>query len=183
MIRRGAKHHDRRKGPLGVVAHALVHELIGDGRPKRRDQQRVAIGRSLCRCPRADIAVGARTILHDELLAQRIGESGRHRARENVGADAGREWQDHRHRTRGPGIGGERRCRRDKACCRDPNGSALDQAGLHLQWRTTAVPPRYCRLCNGIATRPMSHQYRSGGPDWTGRNDAGLTFRWLRPGI
>jgi hypothetical protein len=110
--RRGAQQHDRRKGALGVVAHGLVHKLVGDDRAECRNQEGVTIGGGFRRRTSADISVGARAILHDELLAERVAHSGCHRAGDDVGADAGRERTDHCHRAGRPRIGGERRRRR-----------------------------------------------------------------------
>jgi hypothetical protein len=88
-LRADAKPCDGREIVERVEGKPAVEVRIGDEGRVRRDQQRVAVGRGLGHGFGADLAGGARLVLHHHLLAQAFREPLRQRARKNVG-DAAR---------------------------------------------------------------------------------------------
>ena len=81
----------------------------------RHHQQRVAVGRGLGRHVGADAAAGARPVLDNDLLAQRLAELLGGHARQDVGRLAGRGRDDDAQRLGRPSLwarDGEGKCER-----------------------------------------------------------------------
>ncbi len=92
------------KSLLRVVGHLAVQRLVDAVRAHGAHQQRVAVRRRLGHDVGADVAAGAGAVLHDELLAEGLGQFGRQRARQDVGGAAGGEGHHDAHRLGGPGA-------------------------------------------------------------------------------
>ena len=93
----GGIHHEhahredaaRHGSEIALVARARVERGIDGDRRVRAHEEGVAVARRARHGLRADRAACAGAILHDELLAQRIGERLREEPREGVCAAAG----------------------------------------------------------------------------------------------
>ena len=92
---------DRDERGLGVERHPGVEKWIGGQDAGRRHQQRVTVGFRLRDRVGAHIAAGARPVLDDHRLPERLGDFIADRAREHVGKPAGRERRDQADRLAG----------------------------------------------------------------------------------
>jgi len=106
--RRNGRMHDQHVGRMAdepEVAEALErvvarlrHDVrIDRHRARRREQQRVAVGRRAGRRFRADRPTGARAVVDDELHAEGFGQLLRDVARHDVGRATGRKRHDGAH--------------------------------------------------------------------------------------
>ncbi|MNQ84356.1 hypothetical protein D3C85_994820 [compost metagenome] len=80
-----------------VVGQLGVDGLIDGVRADRAHQQGVAIGRGARGFRRADVAAGARLVVHHHGLVPALAQFGRHHARGDVGGAAGGEGHDDLH--------------------------------------------------------------------------------------
>ena len=108
-----ADHGDGREGLVRVERHLGVEELVDRQDAGRGQQQRVAVGLGLGHDLRADIAAGARLVVDDDLLAQRLLQAGLDRPRQHVGDAARRERRHDAHRLRWIGLRASRRRQQD----------------------------------------------------------------------
>jgi hypothetical protein len=69
---------------------------------RKREQERVAVGRSVRRLLGAERAAGAAAVFNDHLLAQGIAQPALHDAGDDVGAAARRVRNDEAYRLAGP---------------------------------------------------------------------------------
>jgi len=94
---------DRREVARDVERQLLVDHGV-DGEAGRAQEQRVAVGRRLRRDFGADDARGARAIVHDYLLAERVADRFRQDACIDVGAPTRRKRHDEPDRSFGIAI-------------------------------------------------------------------------------
>jgi hypothetical protein len=93
---RGLRNQDNRHEILlRIERQSLRHELVERDRPRRREQDRIAVGRRLGGRGSSDIAGGAGPVVNHDLLAELLGELDAERSRQHVGGAAGRERHDH----------------------------------------------------------------------------------------
>jgi hypothetical protein len=90
-------------------------------------QQRVAVRRRIRRLGDADIAARAADVLDIKILVERLGQVVRQQAPHDVDDAAGRERDDHLHRSRGIAVGRNslcagRRCGRQHDRAEDEQG-------------------------------------------------------------
>ncbi len=95
---------------LDAVIRQIAHEerVHHVRRPAEQDQC-VAIGRRLGEHVRSDRAVGAGTVVDDDLLTEALGEFGRQHARDRIDTAAGRKGDDEPQRFRGISLLGQGR--------------------------------------------------------------------------
>ncbi len=94
-VRAGGHQGDRCQIGEGIVAQRLaIQHRRGGQRAIDREQHRVAVRLGLGGQAGADVAAGARLVLHDDGLAQRLRKRLRHDAGQQVGRGAGREGHD-----------------------------------------------------------------------------------------
>ncbi len=91
---RVTQQRDRHEVVERVVVELRVQMAVGDERIGV-DEQGVAIGAGARRLLHADIPRGAAAVLHQDLLAERVGEARCEQARDGVDASAGRKRHDH----------------------------------------------------------------------------------------
>ena len=82
---------------VGVELEPLVKHHVGRQRRRLRREQRVAVGLGLRHRLGAEIAPGARPVLHHERLAPHLRQPVRDHARDDVDAAAGRGGHDDLH--------------------------------------------------------------------------------------
>jgi len=99
----GYRQRDRVEILGGIVGHSLVERGIDDV-VGAVDEERVAVGARLRGAARSDIAARAGDVLDVELNAHLLGQLLSHEAGEHIGRTAGREWNDHAHRSCGIGL-------------------------------------------------------------------------------
>ena len=102
------REHDRRDSDLAdggeildrVVGHLLVQSRVDGVGGHGRHQQGVPVGHRLCDQIGADIAAGARLVLHQELLAEERSQFSAQDARDRVSWPARRKGDHDAHRLR-----------------------------------------------------------------------------------
>ncbi len=117
---------DRRKVLLRVIRHLAVQRFVDAMGAHRAHQQGVAIPGGFGHEVGADIAAGTGPVVHDEGLAESLGQLGRHGAGQDVGGAARRKWHDDAHRLGRPGALGDGR--HAHGARQDGQASAMDQA-------------------------------------------------------
>src|SRR5262245_3996121 len=166
--RRAVRHgeHDRNVGELrdrhevllGIVGE-LAHQALVDGkRARRADADRVAVGRTLRNELDADVAAGARPVLHHDLLPKALRHLPREQARDRVRAAPRRKRGDEADRLgrirlsehpRGEGEGGAQTGNE-----RSQHGtSAQDALRVLMQCGilTASRPPRRSHLIRALS--------------------------------
>ena len=99
-----ADHRDRLEILLGVIAEVLIERGVGGDRAGAGPHQGIAVGRGLGCLQRADIAAGARAVVDDEGLAQRLACPVEQDARDHVARAAAGKRNDHLDRPRRVGL-------------------------------------------------------------------------------
>ena len=95
---------DRREVLDRVVAEVRIERRVDRHRAGIAEHQHMAVGRRLGDHVGGDDAAGARHVLDDEGLAERVGEFFREQPRQHVGIAAGAGGRDQPHRMGGPGL-------------------------------------------------------------------------------
>ena len=94
-VRQDREQRDRREILLRVVAERLEQRPVRRQRTDRAHHQRVAVGRRSDRRQSAGIAAGARAVVDDERLPERLRHPVEHDAGDDVAGAAAREGHDH----------------------------------------------------------------------------------------